>query len=127
MKCALVIPSWLPEELFPTKTAGFQINYWQPLGTLYVAACLKKSGHEVRFYNGAFMSQDELLQQLTEFNPGFIGLYSTTFGWNKAVSTAHDIKSINPEIYIAVGGPFPIARQKLCFQDSGLNYFNLGY
>lgn len=119
MKCALVIPSWLPEELFPTKTAGFQINYWQPLGTLYVAACLKKAGHEVKFYNGAFMGHDELMQELTDFGPGFVGLYSTTFGWNKAINTAEDIKSINSEIFIAVGGPFPIARQKQCFDDSG--------
>lgn len=117
MKCALVIPSWLPEELFPTKTAGFQINYWQPLGTLYVAACLKRAGHEVKFFNGAFMSQYDLLQTLEDFNPGFIGLYSTTFGWNKALSTARDIKSINPEIYIAVGGPFPIATQRQCLTD----------
>ena len=117
MKCALVIPSWLPEELFPTKTAGFQINYWQPLGTLYVAACLKKAGHEVRFFNGAFLKQSELLSKLSEFNPDFVGLYSTTFGWKKAVSTAKDIKSINSDIFIAVGGPFPIAKKRDCLLE----------
>jgi hypothetical protein len=37
MKCALIIPSWVPEEIFSSKTAGSQINYWQPLGTLYVS------------------------------------------------------------------------------------------
>lgn len=117
MKCALVIPSWLPEELFPTKTAGFQINYWQPLGTLYVAACLKDAGHKVKFYNGAFMTQDELIQSLAEFGPEFVGIYSTTFGWNKALSTANDIKAIDPATFIAVGGPFPIAKQRDCLQD----------
>ena len=119
MKCALVIPSWLPEELFPTKTAGFQINYWQPLGTLYVAACLKKAGHDVKFFNGAFMRQTDLLQELAHYNPGFVGLYSTTFGWNKALSTAKDIKSINSNVFVAVGGPFPIAKQRECLQGDG--------
>lgn len=119
MKCALVIPSWLPEELFPTKTAGFQINYWQPLGTLYVAACLQQAGHEVKFYNGAFMTQTELMQKLAQFAPGFVGIYSTTFGWNKAVSTAQEIKSMDPAIFIAVGGPFPIAKQRQCLLDNG--------
>ena len=119
MKCALVIPSWLPDELFPTKTAGFQINYWQPLGTLYVAACLQKAGHEVKFFNGAFLSENELLCNLVEYSPEFVGIYSTTFGWNKAVRTAKKVKSINPDIFVTVGGPFPIAKQKKCLQESG--------
>lgn len=119
MKCALIIPSWLPEELFPSKTAGFQINYWQPLGTLYVAACLQQAGHEVKFYNGAFMTEAELKRELSQFAPAFVGIYSTTFGWNKAVATASDVKSKNPEVFIAVGGPFPIATQRQCLLESG--------
>jgi anaerobic magnesium-protoporphyrin IX monomethyl ester cyclase len=56
MKCALIIPPWVPEDIFPAKTAAAQINYWQPLGTLYVASSLKQAGHEVNFLNGAFLS-----------------------------------------------------------------------
>jgi len=119
MKCALIIPSWLPEELFPAKTAGSQINYWQPLGTLYVAASLKQAGHRVQFYNGAFMQHRDILQQIREFCPEFVGLYSTTFGWDKAVRTAQDIKAIDPTIFICVGGPFPIAVQKQCLLNVG--------
>ena len=43
MRCALIIPAWLPQELFPPETAGSQINYWQPLGILYIAAVLQKA------------------------------------------------------------------------------------
>jgi len=119
MKCALIIPSWYPDELFPAKTAGAQINYWQPLGTLYVAACLQQAGHEVRFLNGAFLHHSEILRQIRQFRPGFIGIYSTTFGWNKAVRTANDIKAINAKSFICVGGPFPIAKQRQCLTDGG--------
>ena len=42
VKCALIIPAWVPEDIFSSKTASSQINYWQPLGTLYVAAVLQK-------------------------------------------------------------------------------------
>ena len=56
MKCALIHPAWRPEEIFPSKTAGSQINYWQPLGTLYVCASLLQAGHQVKFFNGAFMT-----------------------------------------------------------------------
>jgi anaerobic magnesium-protoporphyrin IX monomethyl ester cyclase len=119
MKCALIIPSWYPDELFPAKTAGAQINYWQPLGTLYVAACLQQAGHEVRFLNGAFLHHSEILRQIREFRPGFIGIYSTTFGWNKALNTANDIKAIDAKSFICVGGPFPIAMQRQCLTDGG--------
>ncbi len=69
MKCALIIPSWVPEEIFSSKTAGSQINYWQPLGTLYVASSLMKAGHDVKFLNGAFMSHNEIMNELSDFKP----------------------------------------------------------
>lgn len=117
MKCALIIPSWSPEDIFSSKTAGSQINYWQPLGTLYVASSILKAGHDVRFLNGAFMTHSEILQNVSEYKPDFVGLYSTTFGWNKAVRTASDIKQIL-NVFIAVGGPYPIAMQEKCLMDS---------
>jgi len=122
MKCALIIPSWLPEELFPAKTAGSQINYWQPLGTLYVAASLQQAGHEVQFFNGAFIEHSEILQQVRQFRPAFVGIYSTTFGWDKAGRTATEIKTVDPGIFIAVGGPFPIAVQKQCLIEGGKQF-----
>jgi len=119
MKCVLVIPAWLPEELFPAQTAGSQINYWQPLGTLYVAACLLQAGHEVKFLNGAFMSHQTILQHVRNYNPDFAGIYATTFGWDKALRTANDIKQINSAVFTCVGGPFPIAVQQQCFHEGG--------
>ncbi len=117
MKCALVIPAWEPEEIFPTKTAASQINYWQPLGTLWVAAALQQAGHEVEFFNGAFLTHTEILQAVTRFGPDCIGLYSTTFGWPKAKKTARNLKIILPDVFITVGGPYPIALQEQCLED----------
>lgn len=114
MKCALVIPAWIPEEIFPAKTVSSQVNYWQPLGTLYVAACLLKAGHEVSFLNGAFLTHGRILRRLLQFKPDVVGIYSTAFGWPKAVDTATDIKRDNPEIFVCVGGPYPIALQERC-------------
>src|SRR3990172_63125 len=117
MRCALVIPSWVPEDIFSSKTASSQINYWQPLGTLYVAAALQKAGHEVRFINGAFISHEKLLEEIRLFAPGFIGIYSTTFGWQKAKRTAADLRAIFGEnVFICAGGPYPIAVQELCLE-----------
>lgn len=120
MKCALIIPSWIPEEIFSSKTAGSQINYWQPLGTLYIASSLLKAGHDVRFLNGAFLSHDEIMKQISDFKPDITGIYSTTFGWKKAVFTAAEIRrnALHPRPFIVAGGPYPIAMQEACLADS---------
>jgi radical SAM superfamily enzyme YgiQ (UPF0313 family) len=118
MKCALIIPPWTPEDIFPSGTAAAQINYWQPLGTLYVASSLQKAGHDVKFLNGAFLTKAEILKAVTDYQPGFVGIYSTTFGWKKAVETAGDIKMSILNVFIAVGGPYPIAVKERCLVDA---------
>jgi anaerobic magnesium-protoporphyrin IX monomethyl ester cyclase len=117
MKCALIIPAWAPEDIFSSRTAGSQINYWQPLGTLYVAAAMQKAGHVVRFYNGAFMSHEEIMAQVKEFQPKFTGLYSTAFGWDKARRTAAELRRQLEGVFITVGGPYPVAVQEKCLHD----------
>ncbi len=119
MKCALVVPSWAPTEIFASGTAGSQINYWQPLGTLYVAAVLKRAGHEVRFFNGAFMTNEDILKEVRQFSPEFIGIYSTTFGWKKAKKAASDFRKTLPSAFLCAGGPYPIAMQERCLEDAG--------
>lgn len=110
MRCALVIPSWVPEDIFPTRTAASQINYWQPLGTLYVAACLRRAGHRVAFFDGAFLSHRELLAALRRFDPGWVGIYATAFGWPQAKRTAADVKALlGREVFVCGGGPHPSA------------------
>lgn len=123
MKCALVIPAWVPEDIFSSKTASSQINYWQPLGTLYVAAVLQRAGHDVRFFNGAFTNHEQILRELKAFDPGFIGIYSTTFGWKKAKKTAADLRDMfQQRVFICAGGPYPIAMQEACLADGGKSF-----
>jgi len=119
MRCALIIPSWTPEEIFPSKTAISQLNYWQPLGTLHVAAALEEAGHEVTFINGAFHLTDVIVDKVRNFTPDFIGIYSTTFGWPRAKETAGLLRRELPDSFIAVGGPFPIAMQEQCLAEEG--------
>ncbi len=119
MRCALAIPAWRPEDLFPPDTAGSQINYWEPLGTLYVAAALQQAGHEVRFFNGAFMSHAEILAGVRQFAPAFVGVYSTTFGWPRAIHLTRAVKALDPCVFVCAGGPYPIALQQRCLLGEG--------
>jgi radical SAM superfamily enzyme YgiQ (UPF0313 family) len=118
MKCALVIPAWSPAEIFSSRTAASQINYWQPLGTLYVAASLRAAGHEVRFFNGAFRGREEILRELAAFEARIVGLYATAFGWHKARQSAADVRRILPGAFIVVGGPYPVYAGAQCLRES---------
>jgi anaerobic magnesium-protoporphyrin IX monomethyl ester cyclase len=117
MKCALIIPAWTPEEIFPARTALSQVNYWQPLGTLYVAACLIEAGHEVKLFNGAFLTHREILRRVEEFAPEAAGIYAATFGWPGAMKTAADLKRAHPGLFLCAGGPYPIAMPERCLDD----------
>jgi len=119
MRCVLIIPAWVPGEIFPAKTAGSQLNYWQPLGTLYVASSLERAGHEVRFLDGAFLTHAAILDEVAAFRPHWIGIYATTFGWPKARATAADLRARDPAAFICAGGPYPIAVQQRCLEEGG--------
>jgi radical SAM superfamily enzyme YgiQ (UPF0313 family) len=117
MNCAIVLPAWLPADIFSQKTAGSQINYWQPLGTLYVASAILEAGHRVEFLNGAFISHETIMAKLGEIRPEVVGLYSTTFGWDRARKTAAAIKGLDPRIFVVVGGPYAVAVQEKCLAE----------
>jgi len=117
MRCSLIIPAWVPGDVFPSKTAGSQLNYWQPLGTLYVASSLRAAGHEVRFLNGAFLSHAAILDEVAAFEPHWIGVYATAFGWPRAVKTAADLRERLPRAFVCAGGPYPIAARGRCLAE----------
>jgi radical SAM superfamily enzyme YgiQ (UPF0313 family) len=120
VKIALVIPAWAPTEIFPSRTAASQINYWQPIGTLSVAASLRAAGHEVRFLNGAFLRREEILAGLADFAPRIVGLYSTAFGWHKARAAAADVRRTLPGAFTIVGGPYPMYAGAACLREEPL-------
>ncbi|MEE8393816.1 MAG: radical SAM protein [Rhodospirillales bacterium] len=119
MKCALIVPAWTPGEIFPAGTAASQINYWQPLGILYVGAALLKAGHQVEFLDGSFLTSEDILRRVGRLKPDFAGIYSTTFGWPAAARTAADIKALDRGIWTCVGGPYPTAAPEDCLSDGG--------
>jgi radical SAM superfamily enzyme YgiQ (UPF0313 family) len=82
---------------------------------------MREAGHEVRFLNGAFMRNGLMLEQLRAFGPEAVGIYSTTFGWDKAKGFARAVKEINRGIFVFTGGPYPIAAKSLCLEDEREN------
>ena len=119
MRCVLIMPAWTPDEIFSSKTVSSQLNYWQPLGALYVGASLLEAGHDVAFLDGALLSHREIMQRVGELQPDFAGIYSTTFGWPAAAQTAEAVKSLDNGIFTCVGGPYPTTAGEDCLRDGG--------
>lgn len=71
----------------------------------------------MRFYNGAFMKHEEILEELLDFGPKLVGIYSTTFGWKRAIKTAKALKTLDKNMFVCVGGPYPTAMQECCLND----------
>jgi radical SAM superfamily enzyme YgiQ (UPF0313 family) len=69
------------------------------------------------------MTHDAILAEIVRFRPVFIGIYSTTFGWNKATKTADDLRtSSSSSAFICAGGPYPIAVQERCLEGVGKSF-----
>lgn len=121
MRAALVMPSWLPEDVFPGKTAKMQANYWQPLNLLYMGACLEREGHEVFFLDGSFLSHDTIVERIKKLRPALVGVYANAFLWPRARKTAEDIKALKRGIHVTVGGPYPIALGEKTLRESAFD------
>ena len=117
MRCVLLMPAWEVTEIYPPGTVQNQVSFQHPDGILYVSAYLKREGHEVRVLDGAFKTHDEILKEIERFEPGYVGIHSNTPLWNKAKRTARDIKKLNKDIFIDLGGPFPIAQKEKCLEE----------
>ncbi|HKG22784.1 MAG TPA: radical SAM protein [Blastocatellia bacterium] len=114
----MIIPAWNEKDLFPDKLATSARHLWQPLGILYVAAQLERDGHEVRFIDGALHTHQSILDEFVKMSPRFVGIYSNMPIWNIAKRTIHDLKQLNPDVFISVGGPTAIGWGQRCLVEA---------
>ena len=114
MRCMIIFPSWVCADGFLSGFAEFQAHYWQPTGLMYVAAAIREAGHDIKLLDGAFITHEDILKQVREFDPHFVGVYGNTPLWFNTIKTVKDIKKQNKDAFMVVGGPYPIgAREKV--------------
>lgn len=118
MKCLLLMPAWEPEDVFFESFAESQLTYWQPTGLMYIAAVLKRAGHQVRMIDGAFHSEEWILQQAVEYQPKFIGIYSNVPMWANAYHLLEKLAPVLPEAILVTGGPTAIGLKEKIFEDT---------
>ncbi|MBN2382713.1 radical SAM protein [bacterium] len=123
MKCLVLMPAWEPTDVFFESFADSQLTYWQPTGVMYVAAALKRAGHEVRFIDGAFHSVDWIVEQALEFEPAFIGIYSNMPMWENARILLERFAESLPKAWLATGGPTAIGLKERIFKETHALHF----
>ena len=108
MKVALILPpaentvgANIPEVLESER--GFN----PPLGLLYIASYLQKhSDHEVRVFDTQVeqWGYDDVKKKVEEFMPRAVGIQTMSFTLIDALLTAKAVKSVDPQIYVVLGG-----------------------
>ena len=96
MRTLLINPPY-PISEFPTI----------PMGLAYVAAVLRKEGHEVRIadFLVSKYSKEKLGRTIKEYQPDIVGTTSVTLNYPGAAAILKDVKEINDNIMTVFGGP----------------------
>lgn len=77
-----------------------------PLGLGYIAAVLIQNGFEVKLLDpeAQDLSSEDIKKICLEWSPSLVGISSATPNFSNAAALAKDIKSINKNITVAIGG-----------------------
>ncbi len=77
-----------------------------PLGIAYIAAVLEKNNYKVKIFDGGiYTTEEELINELNEYNPDIVGMSITSLTIKEALRSAKKIKELNKNIKIILGGP----------------------
>jgi len=117
MKVAMVFPPWTPKEVYTGNLGMFVGGRWTPVGILCATAAIREAGHTVKFFDGGFLTHDQLVHEIRKWGPDMVGAYLTTFLWKYMVPLARDLKREMPGVPIVVGGPLASGWKHHCLED----------
>jgi radical SAM superfamily enzyme YgiQ (UPF0313 family) len=80
-----------------------------PLGLMYIASALENIGISVKILDAFVLnfSYEKILETIKKESPNFIGVYSDVLNFNECKKLIKSIKTLLPESFIILGGPFP--------------------
>ncbi len=126
MNICLVNPHLVSGKLYEEWDLSEVDSISPPLGLLYLAAVIRKSGHNVSFIDALAynLSVQEAINKILESSPDVVGLTATTPTIPGAADIAKVLKAQHPEIKIIIGGPHVTAIPEETFQV--IPYFDIG-
>jgi len=109
--------------LFINTPVAFNVkqNLEPPLGIAYIAAVLRKNGHNVKIvdFEVEKYSQEILTRILNNFRPRLIGISCRTASYNSAKQLVGLIKKIDTNIFVVLGGHHVTAFPEGSILDTG--------
>jgi anaerobic magnesium-protoporphyrin IX monomethyl ester cyclase len=98
----------------PMQEKTFHHPLLLPLSLAYLAAVLKREGHEVKVIDcpACEINHEQLKKELSTFDPALVGITSTTPNIVSALKSASAAKEASPDIKVIIGGPHVTFRDK---------------
>lgn len=131
MKVFLVYPPWREEETLSGYSRKMmkdvELITSPPLGLAYIAAVLKKEGHEVKIFDCQFLDQEiSLFKTLRKEKPDIVGLSLFTASVDSSFILINKIKKLTPKTKIVVGGPHAGAAPQHCLSNKNIDIAIIG-
>ncbi|MDI6743114.1 MAG: radical SAM protein [Smithella sp.] len=100
----------------------------QPLGLMYIGACLKNAGHEPRIHDCAidYKNLHILRQIIQDWKPDFIGISIVVMELEQTKFIMKLVREFLGNIPVTFGGPWPTANPEMAMKDYGADFVVLG-
>jgi radical SAM superfamily enzyme YgiQ (UPF0313 family) len=88
-----------------------------PMGLLYVAAALRRAGHEASLFDLNHHPVDEVVAGLRRAPPDWMGISVTGCDWPRCRELARRLREALPGPRLVAGGPLPDAWAQKCLEE----------
>lgn len=109
-------------SLIHPRTSGASVA---PLGILYLAAYLRKYGHQIQVFDPA-PQENDFVEKLMAFDPHVVGLSLLTTEYARGAEMIPLLKSKLPRAIFTAGGIHPTSLPELTLRDLGLKAVVVG-
>ena len=116
MRVVLSYPAWTGEYGLFGHFAK-RNSTWPPLAQALLAAVCEEAGHETFIIDGEAMGwkKERLAQETIALKPDIVGLTAYSPFFHLSADVATEIKKLNPDIPIMVGGPHITIQKEKAF------------
>ena len=87
-------------------------------GIEYVGSAVKSKGHDVRLFQQRTESNEELTNEILDFEPDLVGFSAMTYAFPDGLEIARRIKQKNPDVYTVFGGYHASSTPEIVQYDS---------
>lgn len=89
----------------------------QPLGLMYLAAVIRRAGHETPRIVDMRFQEKSISQELEAYKPDVVGVSGFTQDFNLIKEVSREVKTQNPEMPLIIGGPHASAVRERVFDE----------